>query len=270
MTRIEPVRGLAKLDLHGLWQARELLYFLTWRDLKVRFKQAALGVAWVLIQPIVTMLLFTVFFGVLIGVPSEGAPYPIFAYTAILPWQFLSNSVTRGTSSLVQSAGTITKVYFPRLLIPMSAVLSRAVEFAVSFIVLLGLMAYYGVAPQSKAWWLLAYICIAMLAALTASIWLGALNVLYRDIQVALPFLIQSWFFATPIVYPSSLVPEPWQGLYALNPMVGVVDGFRWSLLPEAPVPTMSTAIALVVLTVAFVSGLYYFRFAERSFADRI
>ena len=264
---IEPTRGRIGLNLRDLWEYRELLYFLTWRDIKVRYKQTALGAAWAIIQPFFSMVVFSLFFGKLAKIPSDGVPYPIFNYAGLLPWQYFAYSLSQSSNSLVGSANLIRKVYFPRLVIPLSASLGGLVDFGVAFTVLLGMMFYYGVRPTLGVLLLPFFILLAMVTSLGVGLWLSALNVEYRDIKYIIPFLTQFWMFATPVVYPSSLLSEPWRTLYGLNPMVGVVEGFRWALLgtrPPGPMLLVSTGIAVII----FVSGLVYFRRMERTFAD--
>jgi lipopolysaccharide transport system permease protein len=267
---LRPTRGLSALNLKDLWAYRELVYFLTWRDLKVRYKQTLLGASWAVLQPVLNMVVFTLLFGRLAGFSSEGVAYPIFNFTALLPWALFSKALTDAGRSLVTNRNMITKVYFPRLVIPVSSVLAGVVDFAIALVVLLGMMVYYRVAPTGAVWTLPLFLLLALVTALGASLWLSALNVMYRDVGHVLPFLSQLWFFVTPIVYSSAEVPEGWRLLYGLNPMVGVVDGFRWALLGSSnapgPMVAVSTGMALVVL----VSGLFYFRRMERSFADEI
>lgn len=275
---IQPTRGLAALNLRDLWVYRELIYFLTWRDLKVRYKQTLLGASWAILQPVLQMVVFTLLFDRLANLESDGVPYPIFNYTALLPWGLFSKALTDAGKSLVANRNMITKVYFPRLVIPLASVLSGVVDFAVAFLVLVAMMIYYQVTPGSgyqftPSWSLLVLLpllLLALVSALGASLWFSALNVLYRDVGYVLPFLAQIWFFATPIVYSSSSVPENLRFLYSINPMVGVIDGFRWALLgTPAPNPSWIGASALVAL-VMLVGGLVYFRRMERSFADEI
>jgi lipopolysaccharide transport system permease protein len=265
--RIRPSKGWVPLNLHALWEYRELLYFLTWRDIKVRYKQTALGAAWAVIQPFMTMVAFSLFFGQLGKIPSDGLPYPIFSYTALLPWGFFAYALGNSSNSLVGSANLISKVYFPRLVIPISSVLGGVLDFAIAFVVLLGMMAYYRVWPTSAVVLLPLFLLLALVAALGVGLWLSALNVEYRDVRYTLPFLTQFWLFATPVAYPSSLLAEPWRTLYGLNPMVGVVEGFRWALLgaqPPGPMLGLSVTMSLVLL----VTGAFYFRRMERTFAD--
>lgn len=268
LTIIQPSRGLVSLRLKDLWQYRELLYFMIWRDIKVRYKQTALGAAWAVLQPLLTMVVFTIFFGKLAKVPSDGIPYPIFSFCALLPWQLFARSLTESSNSLVTNQRLITKVYFPRLVIPLAAVLAGLVDFAIAFLVLVGLMFYYGIFPGLALLALPLFLLLAIVTSLAASLWLSALNVQYRDIKYTLPFLIQFWLFASPVAYSSSLVPAPWRLLYGLNPMVGVIEGFRWSLLgkTEAVWPLVITSAVLVAGLLW--GGLVYFRQMEKTFAD--
>ena len=269
-TVIQPSKGLISLKLKELWDYRELLYFLIWRDIKIRYKQTVLGAAWAILQPLLTMIVFTIFFGRLAGVPSDGIPYPVFSFAALLPWQLFARALTESSNSLVGNQGLITKVYFPRLVIPMSAVLAGLVDFAISFVVLLIMMVYYGIIPNIHILTLPLFLLLAIATALAVGLWLSALNVIYRDVRHTIPFLVQFWLFLTPIAYPTSLVPEHWRTLYGLNPMVGVVEGFRWALLgKEGGVGPVVLASALVV-AVLLVGGLFYFRRMEKTFADVI
>lgn len=269
---IRPTRGLAALKLRDVWAYRELLYFLVWRDVKVRYKQTLLGVLWVILQPVVSMAIFTVLFGVLLKVPSGDVPYPIFAFAGLLPWNYFSQALSRSSTSVVNSAHLITKIYFPRLVIPLSGVLSSLVDFAIAFGVLVVLMVVYGIVPTTRLAVLPPLILLAMATALGFGLWLSALNVKYRDVNYLLPFLIQIWMYLTPVVYGSGLIPERFRFLLSLNPMTGVVEGFRWALLGpgavgdylSAPLVGVSVAISLVVLG----SGFFFFRTTERSFAD--
>lgn len=265
---IEPRHRLFDIDLKGLWQYRELLYFLIWRDVKVLYKQTAIGAGWAVLQPLATMAVFTIIFGALAKIPSDGLPYPIFAYTALLPWTYFSQAVTRSGTSVVGDANLISKVYFPRLLVPLSAALAPLVDFAIAFVLLLGMMAWYGIAPTAATLALPAVFVLAIVTAMAVGLWLSALNVLYRDVRHAIPFLLLLWMYASPIAYPVSLVPERWRALYGLNPMVGVIEGFRWALLGGAGhdlATIMTSAIAVVIL---FVGGVVFFRRIERTFAD--
>lgn len=275
---LRPSRGLASLNLRDLWIYRELVYFLTWRDLKVRYKQTALGAFWAILQPFLQMVVFTLLFGRVAKLPSDGIPYPIFSYTALLPWGLFSKALGDAGRSLVTNRNMITKIYFPRLVIPIASVLSGVVDFLIAFVVLIGLMIYYHNNPTisytftitSAIWTLPLFVLLALVTALGASSWLSALNVMYRDVGYVLPFLTQLWFFITPIVYSVNEIPDQWLMVYSLNPMTGVVVGFRWALLGTPPPDWMmllaSTGVALLLL----VSGLYYFRYMERSFADEI
>jgi lipopolysaccharide transport system permease protein len=267
-TIIRASGGWRSLDLTDLWQYRELLYFLAWRDIKVRYKQTVLGAAWAIIQPFLTMVVFSLFFGKLAMMPSDGVPYPIFAYAALVPWTFFANGLSQAANSLVGSANLIKKVYFPRLIIPISCVLSGIVDFVLAFLVLLGMMLYYGIAPRANIIWLPLLLVLALATALGAGFWLSAMNVQFRDVRYTIPFLTQFWLFATPIAYPSSLLSDPWRIVYGLNPMVGVVEGFRWALLgtetaPGAAILTSSLAAAFLIVT-----GAFYFRRMEKTFAD--
>jgi len=265
---IRPSRGWAPLKLRDLWDYRELLYFLIWRNVKVRYKQTALGAAWAIIQPFFTMVIFTIVFGKLAKIPSDGIPYPIFAYCALLPWQLFSHALTESGNSLVANERLITKVYFPRLVIPLSAVLGGLVDFGVAFVILLGMMVYYGIAPTTAVVSLPFFLVLALATALAVGLWLSALNVQYRDVRYTIPFLSQFWLFATPIAYPSSLVPEPWRSFFGLNPMAGVVEGFRWALLGTAHAPGLMLVVSVAAVVALLVGGLYYFRRMERIFAD--
>jgi lipopolysaccharide transport system permease protein len=269
VVEIVPRRGWAAINVRDLWHFRELLFFLAWRDIKVRYKQTVLGVAWAIIQPVFTMVVFTLFFGRLAGVPSDGLPYPIFAFAALLPWTFFSNAVTNGGSSLVSSANLITKIYFPRLLIPAAAVAAGVVDFAISLMVLFGMMVYYKVAPTWQFGMLPALVFVLVALALAASVWTAALNVKYRDIRYALPFAIQMGMFVTPIIYPVSLVPVEWRWLLYLNPMCGIIEGFRSSLLGR-PFDWMAMGSSLVITMVMLVISAFVFRRMESSFADLV
>jgi lipopolysaccharide transport system permease protein len=265
---IKRSRGLVSLRLGELWQYRELLYFLIWRDVKVRYKQTALGIAWAVVQPFFTMVIFSLFFGRLAKMPSDGVPYPLFSYCALVPWGFFANGLNMGSNSLVESANLIRKVYLPRLTIPIATVLSGGVDFLVSFLLLLGMMTYYGRMPGIAVVWLPLLLLLGLVTALGVSLWLSALNVQYRDVRYTIPFLTQIWMFATPIAYPSSLVPEAWQPLYGLNPMVGVVEGFRWALLGTATRPGPMLIVSSLAALAILITGTMYFRYAEKTFAD--
>jgi lipopolysaccharide transport system permease protein len=267
---IRPSKGWTALDLAGLWRYRELIFFLSWRDIKVRYKQTALGVAWAVIQPVFTMVVFSVFFGRLAGIPSDGLPYPIFAFCALLPWQLFAYSLTESSNSLVANQNLLTKVYFPRLIIPLSSVIAGLVDFAIAFVVLIGMIGYYHIIPTQAIWTLPLFVLLAVSLALGVGLWLSALNVRYRDVRYTLPFLTQVWLVATPIAYPSSLVPEQWRALYGLNPMAGVVEGFRWALLGTGRTPGALLTVSVFATFAILLSGLYYFRRMERTFADMV
>lgn len=268
--RIEPSHGWISLKLHELWEYRELLYFLAWRDIKVRYKQTVLGAAWAIIQPFFTMVVFSIFFGRLAQVPSDGLPYPIFSFAALVPWTFFANSLNQSSNSLVSSATLIQKVYFPRLAVPIATVFSGIVDFALAFVVLLGMMLYYGLVPTLNALWIPALFLLALVTALGVGFWLSAMNVRFRDIRYTVPFLTQFWMFSTPIAYPSSLLSEPWRTIYALNPMVGVVEGFRWGLLGTDTAPGPILAVSSFMAVALLVGGAFYFRRVEKTFADVI
>ncbi|MBA2670878.1 MAG: ABC transporter permease [Gemmatimonadetes bacterium] len=268
ITHIRPSKGWVRPNLRELWQYRELVYFLIWRDVKVRYKQTALGASWAIIQPFFTMVVFSLFFGRLAGVPSDGVPYPIFSFAALVPWTFFANGLNQSANSLVASQNLLKKVYFPRLAIPIATVVAGVVDFVLAFLVLLAMMVYYGIVPTVNVIWLPLFLLLALVTALGAGLWLAALNVLYRDVRYAVAFLVQFWLFATPIAYPSSLLDEPWRTVYALNPMVGVVEGFRWALLGTEARPGSMAAVSAVAALALLVGGLYYFRRMEKTFAD--
>ena len=259
------------INLRDLWRYRELIYFMTWRDIKVRYKQTLLGAAWAVLRPFLTMVVFSIFFGELAGVPSDGVPYPIFAFAALLPWELFANALSIGSRSLVQNSNMITKVYFPRVILPLASVLAGVVDFFFAFLVLAGMMVYYGIAPTPAVWTLPLYLLLTVITAMGVSLWLSALNVLYRDVGYVTPFLTQFWLFITPIAYGASLVPARWRFLYAINPMVGVVNGFRWALLGiESAAPSQILLVSIGVSLLVLVSGLFYFRRMERQFADMV
>ncbi len=264
---IRPSRSWAALDLKELWAYRELLYFLTWRDVKVRYKQAVLGAAWAIIQPLATMLIFTLFFGRLAKMPSDGIPYPIFAYAALLPWSFFANAVSNSGNSLVGSANLITKVYFPRLIVPGAAVLAGLVDFALAFLVFVGLFVYYGFVPTLGIVLFLPLVLLTAVFALGIGLWTSALNVKYRDVRYALPFVIQLWMFASPVIYPSSLMPEKWRWVLAINPLTGIIESYRASLLGR-PIPWGLLGYTTAITVLVLVLSSYYFRRMERQFAD--
>ena len=265
---VKPSKGWISLKLKELWEYRELLYFMAWRDIKVRYKQTVLGAAWAIIQPFFTMVVFSIFFGKLARVPSDGLPYPIFAFAALVPWTFFANGLNQASNSLVGSANLIKKVYFPRLVVPISSVISGVLDFVLAFAVLLGMMLFYGILPTVKILWLPLFVLLIFVTALGVGFWLSALNVQFRDVRYTVPFLTQFWLFATPIAYPSSLLSEPWRTLYGINPMVGVVEGFRWALLGTDTAPGAIILVSSLVALVLFVGGAFYFRRLERSFAD--
>lgn len=268
--RISPSKGWLPLNLRDLWEYRELLYFLVWRDVKVRYKQTVLGVAWAILQPFLTMVVFSIFFGRLAGVPSDGIPYPVFTYVALLPWQLFSHALIESSTSLVASERLITKIYFPRLVIPISAVLAGLVDFGIAFVVLIGMMLFFGIVPTVAIVTLPLFVTLALATALAVGLWLSALNVQYRDVRYIIPFLTQFWLFATPIAYPSSLIPEPWRALYGLNPMAGVVEGFRWALLGKTGGTASLLIVSTVIVAALLIGGLAYFRRMEKIFADII
>jgi lipopolysaccharide transport system permease protein len=268
--RIAPSRTWVPLRLGEIWAYRELLYFLIWREVKVRYKQTALGAAWAVLQPVTTMIVFAIFFGRLAGIPSDGVPYPVFAFCALLPWQLFAFALSESSNSVVANQRLITKVYFPRLIVPMAAVAVGLVDFAISLVVLALMLAYYGIHPGLAALTLPLWTLLAVSTALGMGLWLSALNVRYRDVRYTLPFVAQLWLFVTPVAYPASIVPEMWRPLYALNPMVGVVEGFRWALLGGNRAPSLAVGVSAAVVATIFVSGLFYFRRVERTFADVI
>jgi lipopolysaccharide transport system permease protein len=267
---VKPSRGWISLQLGELWKYRELIYFLTWRDIKVRYKQTVLGAAWAIIQPFFTMVVFSLFFGKLAKVPSDGLPYPIFAYAALVPWTFFANGLSQSSNSLVGNANLIKKVYFPRLVVPFSSVISGLVDFVLAFIVLVGMMLVYGIFPTINIVWLPLLLLLTLVSGLGVGLWLSALNVQFRDVRYTVPFLIQFWLFATPIAYPSSLLSEPWRTFYGLNPMVGVVEGFRWALLGADTAPGPIILVSALMALALLVGGVFYFRRMEKTFADVI
>ena len=264
---IRPMNGWVPIDLREIWEYRELLQTFVIRDIRVRYKQTALGAAWAVIQPLFMMVVFTIFFGRLAKIPSEGIPYPIFSYAALLPWTLFAEGLSRSTSSMVSNSGIMTKVYFPRLVLPIAGVISPLVDFSIAFVILLGMMIYYGYVPTVNILWLPVFILFAIVTALGVGLWLSALNVQYRDFQYTVPFIIQLWLFASPVVYPSSLLPEPYRMIYGLNPMAGVIEGFRWALLGTSP-PSSLMLVSILVVALILVSGAFYFRRMEKIFAD--
>ena len=265
---IRPQRGWIPINLHELWAYRELLYFFTWRDIKVRYRQTVFGFAWAIAQPLFMMIIFSLFFGALAKVPSENIPYPLFSYAALLPWTLFANGVSRASNSLVQDANLVQKVYFPRLLMPLSGILSPLVDFAIAFVVLIGLMFYFGYYPGVTMFWIFPLLVLELMFALGVGLWLSAINVEYRDVAYITPFLIQLLLFASPVVYPSSFVPERFQVAYGLtNPMSGILEGFRWAILGTEPPSYLLIASVAVVIAV-FISGVFFFRRREKAFAD--
>jgi lipopolysaccharide transport system permease protein len=264
----QPGSTRMSLDLGSLWEYRELLYFLTWRDVKVRYKQTILGASWVIFQPLIMMAIYTIFFGQLGKISGGGVAYPLFIFSGLLPWQLFANGVADCGTSLVANRNLITKVYFPRVVIPMAAVLARLVDFFCGFSVLLGMLFYFGINPDSKLWTLPFFVLLTIMTSLGVGLWFSALNVKYRDVHCLVPFFVQVWFFLCPIVYPSSMVPAAWKTLYGLNPMVAVVEGFRWSLLGKGETSELTIAISATMVLAVLFCGLYFFRHVERTFAD--
>jgi lipopolysaccharide transport system permease protein len=266
--RIRPASDRLASGLKELWQYRELLYFLIWRDVKVRYKQTAIGAAWAIIQPLMTMIIFTVVFGKFANMPSDGLPYPIFSFAALLPWTYFSKALNQSVSSVVADANLITKVYFPRLLLPLSAVVGGLIDFAIAFVFLLAMMAWYGLAPQWGILLLPFFVLLTMLTALSVSVWLSVVNVRYRDVGQAIPFLVQIWLFASPVAYPASVVPENWRFLYNLNPLAGIIEGFRWALLGSQNPPMVSLLSTSAVVLALLYGGIVFFKRMEKTFAD--
>ncbi len=267
---IRPKKGLFDLDLYAVWRYRELLYFLVWREIKIRYKQAAIGIGWAILQPVIAMLIFTAIFGYFARIPSDGVPYAVFAFTAILPWTYFSEAFRRGGTGLVDDADLIRKIYFPRLIIPLAMVVAPLVDFLLSFVVLLVLLAWYGIMPTANIVFLPFFLLVAMVLALAVALWLGPINVRFRDIKHTLPFLIQIWMYASPVVYPLSMVPERWKLLYNLNPMVGVIEGFRWALLGKENPDFLAMSVSLFLIVLVLLGGIVYFKKMERFFADVI
>jgi lipopolysaccharide transport system permease protein len=268
--RIEPARTVVPPRLGELWEYRELLYFLVWREVKVRYKQTALGIAWAVIQPFFTMIVFTVVFSRFGRIPSDGVPYPVFAFCALLPWQLFAFALNESSNSIVANQRLITKVYFPRLIVPLAAVSVGLADFAIGLLVLLGLLAFYGIVPGVAVWTLPLWTLLALITALAIGLWLSALNVRYRDVRYTLPFLTQLWLFSTPVAYPTSVVPPAWRPLFALNPMVGVVEGFRWALVGHAAAPVLPVVVSTIVIVLVLAGGVLYFRRTELTFADTV
>lgn len=268
VVRIAPSAHWPLPNLRELWESRELVYFLVWRDIKVRYKQTVLGAAWAIIQPLFNLLLFSVFFGRLAKMPSDGLPYPLFSYTALVPWTFFAQGLTQASNSLVGNPDLVKKVYFPRLAMPLARVLACLLDFCFAFLSLLAMIIYYKVELTLRVAWLPMFVLLALVTSLGVSLWFSAMNVLFRDVQYVMPFLVQAWLFATPVVYPSSLLSEPWRTLYGINPMVGVVEGFRWALLGSHTAPGPMVIVSSLVALAMLVSGLFYFRRMERTFVD--
>ncbi|HSL30761.1 MAG TPA: ABC transporter permease [Anaerolineales bacterium] len=267
-TRREASKGWAWPKFRELWEYRELLYFFAWRDIKVRYRQTIMGALWAIIQPFFTMVIFSLFFGRLANVPSDGVPYPVFSFAALVPWTFFANALAQASNSLVFSANMIKKIYFPRLALPIATVLAGVLDFVLAFVVLLGIMLYYGITPTLNIVWLPFFSLLALLTSLGVSLWLSAMNVQFRDVRYTIPFLTQAWLFITPIAYPSSLLPDSWRTIYGLNPMAGVVEGFRWALLGTDSAPDKMIIVSALVAIALFISGAFYFRRMEQSFAD--
>lgn len=265
---LRPSAGWAALHLGDLWTYRELLWFLVWRDVKVRYKQTALGAGWAVIQPFFTMLVFSLFFGRLARIPSDGVPYPVFSYCALVPWTFFANGLTQSSNSLVGSANLLRKVYFPRLVIPLAAILAEGIDFLIAAAVLLLMMAYFGLAPTINVLWLPLFVVLLVTTSLGIGLWLSALNVQFRDVRYVVPFITQFWMFSTPVAYSSTLLDEPWRTLYGINPMVGVVEGFRWALLGTSNSPGPMVGVSAAAAFLLLVSGAFYFKRMERRFAD--
>jgi lipopolysaccharide transport system permease protein len=266
--RIEPTKGWLSIKFRELWEYRELLYFFLWRDFKVRYKQTVLGVGWAIIQPLVSMVIFTIIFGRLAKIPSDGIPYPIFSYTALIPWSLFAQGLSIGSQSMVDNSNLIKKVYFPRLIIPMAGVLTGITNFILSFIILLLMMPYFGIVPTINVLWLPLFLLLTLGTSLGVSLWLSVLHVQFRDIGSLIPFLTQIWFFITPVVYPSSLLQEPWRTIYGLNPMVGVVEGFRWALLSTDTAPGSVVFVSSLMVLLLLIGGILFFRRMEKTFAD--
>lgn len=269
--RIQPSDSSIFATLRELWEYRELIYFLIWRDIKVRYKQTALGAAWAVLQPFFTMVVFSIFFGRLAKIPSDGVPYPIFSYVALVPWSFFAHALNSSSNSLVSSANLVKKVYFPRLALPLSTALAGAVDFAIAFAVLLVMMIYYGIVPTMNVIWLPFFVLLATVTSLGVGLWLSTVNVKFRDVRHTLPFITQFWLFATPIAYPSSLLSEPWRTVYGLNPMVGVIEGFRWALLgTQTGRPGLMILVSSLAALGILIGGIAYFQRMEKTFADII
>ncbi len=267
---IRPRKRLFQLDLKSIWHHRELLYFLVWRDVILRFKQTVIGVAWVILQPLITMIIFTLIFSKLAKIPSDGIPYPVFAFCGLLTWTYFAQALARSSSSVVHNSNMVTKIYFPRLLIPLAASVAPVVDFFISFLLLLVLMAWYQITPTSALITLPIFMILAIMTALSVGLWSSALNVKYRDVGNIIPFVSQVWMYASPVAYPASMVPEKWRLLYSLNPMVGVIEGVRWALLGKGNPDFMMIAVNIIVVLFLFTGGIIYFKRMEQTFADVI
>jgi len=269
VTFVRPRKGAGPVEFEELWEFRELLYYLVWRTIKVRYKQTFLGASWAVLQPVLTVSVLSIFLGRLAHVPSGGVPYPLFAYAGLVVWTFFTSALTQSTQSIVEQQMMITRVYFPRILLPISGVLAATVDMLLSLPVLIGLMLWYGFPPARAVWSIPLFLILAAVAALGIGLWLSALNVRYRDVRYAIPFLIQLWFLSTPVMYPSSLLPNPWRIFYGINPMAGVVEGFRWGLL-GTELHRGLVLVSIAIILVALVAGFHYFRRMEATFADVI
>lgn len=267
---IKPSTGLTALNLRDIWIYRELVFFMIWRDIKVRYKQTLLGAAWAVIQPVLTMLVFNFVFGTVAKVPTDGIPYPIFSYAALLPWGLFSSALNNASRSLTTNQNMVSKIYFPRLVLPLSSVLGGLVDFAIAFLILIVLMIYYRITPTTAIWTLPLFLVLTVVTALGVALWLSAINVQYRDVNYVLPFLTQFWLFLTPVAYSANVISAKWQFVYSLNPMAGVVNGFRWALLGTHTGPNMNMVVSICISLIFLVSGLFYFRSMERTFADTI
>lgn len=268
VTLISPSRGWLELNLRELWAYRELLYFFVWSDIKVRYKQTVIGAGWAIIQPFFMMVIFSLFFGHLAKIPSDGLPYPIFYYSALLPWMYFATALNNATNIIVNHKHVITKVYFPRVLLPLAAVIVPLLDLGIGFTILIGMMLFYGLAPTAGVPLLPLFVVLAVVTALSASVWLSALNALYRDVRYAIPFLVQFWMFASPVAYPSSLVPDQWRTLYSLNPMAGVIDGFRWALTGQGQPPDLALVASACSVGLLLIGGLLYFQRTDATLAD--
>jgi lipopolysaccharide transport system permease protein len=267
---IAPPHGWFEINLPEMWAYRELLYFFVWRDLKVRYKQTAIGVVWVVLQPLMVMLIFTLFFGRLAKMPSQGLPYPIFYYTGLLPWMYFSASLTNATNTIVEHEKVVTKVYFPRMILPFSAVLSGLVDFGIGFVLLLAMMLFFHMIPTTATLLVPVFLLLAVMTALAMGLWLSALNAIYRDVRYVIPFIVQFWLFASPVVYPSTIVPAKWRWLYGLNPMTGVVEGFRWALTGHGQPPGVLVLVSAGTILLLFLGGVVYFQKMESKIADTV